>query len=51
MSRVLCVDDEPAILRLLAAVLSADGHDALTAADAREAMTAITRGRDRCRLA
>lgn len=44
MSRVLCVDDEPAILRLLAVVLSADGHEALTAANGREAMAAITRG-------
>jgi len=38
MSRILTVDDEPAILRLLRAVLERDGHEALPAATAREAL-------------
>lgn len=41
MSRVLCVDDEPAILRLLAVVLAPDGHEAVNAASGREAMEAL----------
>ncbi|HPU14848.1 MAG TPA: response regulator transcription factor [Polymorphobacter sp.] len=45
MSRVLCVDDEPAILRLLAVVLAVDGHDVVAAANGREAMAIL--GRDR----
>lgn len=44
MSRILCVDDEPAILRLLSVVLAADGHDVLTAATGREALAIVTRG-------
>jgi len=44
MSRILCIDDEPAILRLFAVVLAADGHDAIAAADARAAMAEIARG-------
>lgn len=44
MSRILCIDDEPAILRLLGVVLAHDGHEAIAAADGRAAMEAITRG-------
>ena len=44
MSRILCVDDEPAILRLLTLVLARDGHKAITAADARQAMAAFDGG-------
>lgn len=44
MSRVLCVDDEGAILRLLGRVLARDGHEALTASDARGALAAIRGG-------
>lgn len=38
MSRILCVDDEPAILRLLTVVLAADGHAVETAANGAEAL-------------
>jgi len=41
MSLILCVDDEPAILRLLEVVLKRDGHTALPAADARAALSAL----------
>ncbi|WP_372730289.1 response regulator transcription factor [Novosphingobium sp.] len=44
MSRVLCIDDEPAILRLLAVVLEHDGHEAISAASGREAMAMLARG-------
>lgn len=44
MSRILCVDDEPAILRLLGVVLAADGHEAVAVADAKAAMAALNRG-------
>ena len=44
MSRVMCIDDEPAILRLLAVVLEHDGHEAISAANGREAMTLLARG-------
>lgn len=44
MSRILCIDDEPAILRLLGIVLAADGHEAIPAANAREALTIAARG-------
>lgn len=44
MSRILCIDDEPAILRLLDVVLVRDGHEAIAAADARTAMQVIARG-------
>jgi two-component system KDP operon response regulator KdpE len=40
MSRILCVDDEPAILRLLGMVLARDGHQILPCADARAALAA-----------
>lgn len=43
MSRVLCIDDEPAILRLLKVVLAHDGHEAVPAATARQAMEALSR--------
>ena len=44
MSRVLCIDDEPAILRLLAVILAVDGHDAIPAATARDALGVAGRG-------
>ncbi|OYX62868.1 MAG: DNA-binding response regulator [Novosphingobium sp. 32-60-15] len=44
MSRVLCIDDEPAILRLLSVVLEHDGHEAISAASGREAMAMLARG-------
>lgn len=44
MSRVLCIDDEAAISRLLGVVLAHDGHEAVHAATAQEAMAAIARG-------
>jgi len=44
MSRILCVDDEPAILRLLAVILARDGHEAVAAADGRAALQALRAG-------
>lgn len=44
MSRILCIDDESAILRLLGVVLAQDGHEAVAAASGRAAMEAIARG-------
>jgi two-component system KDP operon response regulator KdpE len=44
MSRILCVDDEPAILRLLAVVLVPDGHEAVAVSNARAAMDTLSRG-------
>ena len=44
MSRILCIDDEPAILRLLGVVLAAGGHEAVPAASARDAMAELARG-------
>ena len=44
MSRILAVDDEPAILRLLTVILARDGHDVVTAGDGRAAMTALGKG-------
>ncbi|WP_022684160.1 response regulator transcription factor [Sphingobium bisphenolivorans] len=44
MSRILCIDDEPAILRLLGVVLAHDGHEAVCGANGRAAMAAITQG-------
>lgn len=44
MSRILCVDDEAAILRLLQVVLEPDGHEIVTAQSGREAMAALAAG-------
>ncbi|MFM2301140.1 MAG: hypothetical protein RLZZ84_876 [Pseudomonadota bacterium] len=44
MSRILCVDDEPAILRLLDVVLARNGHAAIPAADGRAALAAAKVG-------
>lgn len=44
MSRVLCIDDEPAILRLLEVVLKRDGHVALAAADGTSALRVLQAG-------
>lgn len=41
MSVVLCIDDEPAILRLLEIVLGRDGHSIIAAKDARSALAAL----------
>ena len=41
MSKLLIVDDEPAILRLLQVVLEADGHDVITAGNASAALSCI----------
>lgn len=44
MSQILIVDDEPAILRLLVAILLRGGHEAIAARDGRGALDAIGRG-------
>ncbi|MBC2651562.1 response regulator transcription factor [Novosphingobium flavum] len=44
MSRILCVDDEAAILRLLSVILQRDGHAPVPAPDARAAMAALGAG-------
>ncbi len=44
MSRVLVVDDEPAIQRLLGAILARGGHQAIGAGTAREALDILARG-------
>lgn len=44
MSCILCIDDEPAILRLLSVVLSADGHEIVAAKTARDALRLVGRG-------
>jgi two-component system, OmpR family, KDP operon response regulator KdpE len=41
MARVLVVDDEPAIRRLLRQTLERAGHDVIDAADARTALAAV----------
>lgn len=41
MSRVLCIDDEPAILRLLEVILKRGGHEAILAANAQAALSAF----------
>lgn len=41
MSAVLCIDDEPAILRLLDVVLGRDGHSVIAAKDARAALATV----------
>lgn len=38
MTRILCIDDEPAILRLLEVVLKKDGHEVIKAGDAAQAL-------------
>ena len=43
MSRILTVDDEPAILRLLSAVLARGGYGIATAADGKSALAQIDR--------
>lgn len=45
MSRILCVEDEPAILRLLQVVLKRDGHEAVAANTAEAALAALRGGR------
>ena len=44
MSRLLCVDDEPAILRRHEVVLALDGHSIVRAGDARQALAALRQG-------
>ena len=44
MSRILCVDDEPAILRLLALILRRDGHEMVPAGDTRSALANLKAG-------
>jgi two-component system KDP operon response regulator KdpE len=44
-ARILCVDDEPAILRLLRTVLERGGHATSEAADARSAVDETRRSR------
>ncbi len=44
-ARILCIDDEPAIRRLLRTVLERGGHIVLEAADARTALEEARRGR------
>jgi len=46
MSRVMIVDDEPAILRLLCAVLGREGHTIVQARTAREGLAALEQGVD-----
>lgn len=45
MSRVLIVDDEPAIVRLLTGIATRGGHDVETAASGRAAIKIAARGR------
>lgn len=44
MSRILCIDDEPAILRLLTVVLAPEGHEIVTATSARDALATLAAG-------
>ena len=44
MSRILCIDDEPAILRLLEVILRRDGHEAVPAATGGAALAAMRSG-------
>jgi len=44
LSRVLIVDDEPAIRRLLGGIIARGGHEAALAEGGREALAAIERG-------
>jgi two-component system KDP operon response regulator KdpE len=43
VSRILAVDDEPAILRLLGTILARGGHDPVMASDGRAAFQALAR--------
>ncbi|MFN3457544.1 MAG: response regulator transcription factor [Novosphingobium sp.] len=45
MTRILCIDDEPAILRLLEVVLGRGGHEVVGARDARTALAAVAGAR------
>ncbi len=45
MVRVLAVDDDPIILRLLQLNLELEGHEVLTAADGRSGLDAVRRER------
>jgi DNA-binding response OmpR family regulator len=38
VSRILAVDDEPSIVRLIQVSLTREGHDVITASDGREAL-------------
>ena len=38
MSRILCVDDEPKVVKMKCAILSAAGHDVTSATSAHEAI-------------
>lgn len=44
MSNILTIDDEPAIQRLLSAILQRDGHSAIAASNAREALSKLGQG-------
>lgn len=44
MTRILCIDDERAILRLLDVVLARDGHETVHAATGRAALAALAKG-------
>ena len=44
MSRVLIVDDEPAIRRLLGGIVARGGHEGILAEGGREALAAVERG-------
>lgn len=44
MARILLVDDEDAVLRLLEAVLAIDHHEVTTARDGNDAIAAVTSG-------
>jgi DNA-binding response OmpR family regulator len=39
--KILCIDDDPAILELLVAVLSSDGHEVVTASDGAGGLRAV----------
>lgn len=44
MSNILTIDDEPAIQRLLSAILQRDGHSAIAASNGREALSRLGQG-------
>ena len=43
MSRILCVDDEPNVVKMKCAILSAAGHDVTSATSAHEAIEKLKR--------